>query len=104
MIPNAPGVVHVITFGFERIGKPHVLVEPIDAMQIVSLPAGSAIVVSAILQEDSDWFLFALPNDVRIRMPTSVSQVDKASHKAEDFSEMIRPMPRDRERRDPAGT
>src|SRR4249919_2574297 len=89
----APNVFHVVT-GELKCGK-HLLVrkEPVATVAVV--------VVRAILQKDANRFRLCLPNQGRIHVATSLSNV--GSNGAEHAAKLFRPFPSRRESTNGAG-
>lgn len=100
---DAPAVIQVVAFLGQRGGHFYILRVPVPLGIVVRLAASrAAIVVEAVLQEDAERFVFALPDEVGINV--AATDVREAADSADDFVELIGPLPRDGERADRTGT
>src|SRR5947207_2158593 len=98
---DAPGVVHVVALFGQRLDQPHVLQEPVARRIVGAAAALAAVVVAAILKENADRLPLALADLFGIDV--AAAKIREASDDAQDFAELVRPLPGDGEGGNRAG-
>ena len=101
---HAPRVVQVVAFLRQRILQPNVLEEPVAPRVVRAAPSHPPIVVAAVLQEHTERLLLVFPHDVRVRVAAAIAKVDEAADDAQNLAKIVRPLPRNGERRNRTGT
>src|SRR5262245_10441273 len=102
MTVHPPCVVQFVSLFRKRFHQAHILIKPIASLVVRAICVESAVVVSSVLKEYANRFLFALEDDVGIGM--AASDVRETSDNAENLSEIIRTFPRYGKCRNRAGT
>ena len=96
--PDSPGVGHVVARVRERLHQPYVLQEPVAPFVVLAVASDAAVIVAAVLQVNPNRLLRVVPNEIGVGI--SAAQVREAANDAENFSELVRPLPGYSERRD----
>ena len=95
---HAPGVIHVVSLGRERLHQPYILIEPVAILVVFPSAPESAIVVAAVAQEHANGLLLGGQHAIGIHLPAA--QIHKAADIAQHLAKFVGPLPRHHERRD----
>src|SRR5262249_35369363 len=102
---DAPRVVHVVFFLRKGVDQPVVLQKPIAVLVVISAAAGATVIVTAVLQKNSDRLLVAGQHFVGIGAAAAgAAQIGKAADDGDHLVKIRGPLPSDREGGDASRT